>query len=352
MVENKKTNDAIKDIKREIDTYQDTVSALVCLGHILTWDDTTRSFRNGTKRCFGRRMNLVAGNRKNEPDPLTPDLVAVVSERQGVLAEAKASFHGSLKDRERDFKQLANYDMALEGWPTPTGKIDSHDVILLVHYSRKGSTLDLLEKAKKDGLLKPLRKFAAISFTRAPQSDEFLALECFWGEMSDGVLQKRMRPLSVPLEKVRPLNPASLYDANPHPVLLMQLAWDNVFNTLVSPNDYLEAGKRPYLITCSIDQVRELLARRCAPLSTDTRDPTIPRRELVKDMFWHFENMDLAKCTDQESGSYTVYYSRKSAPLDFFAKRYLALKAPKKASSKGKRGRSGKVNSNQEWLFR
>lgn len=330
-------------VRKKIDSYQDTVTALICFGHVLTWDDKGKCRKSNTHVAFGRLMNPSTSNKIQSKEPVTPDLVAVCSNDHGIIGEAKITLHGTVDERQGDIRQLVKYDDDLTGWPTKDGKLKSHDIVLLVHYSRKGDTQDLIEEAVKQKQLNLQRKFSAVCFTRAPQADEHFSLEHFYGEMSDQGLQKRMRPLFVPLEKVRPLNPATLYDAAPEPPLLLQLAWDHVFSQLVSEEDYLTLRKQPFEIDCSVDQTRDMLAKACGPAPIDKRDPPIPCRDWVKKMFDLLVKMKLAKCLDKDADKYKVFYRRKALPLDYFIDKYLSIakKKPKVVRATGVRGRKG-----------
>ena len=316
-------------IDLEINTYQDTVYALICLGHVATWDDSNRGFRPGTKYGIGCRMKTSIANRISPSRPATPDLIIVTPPR-GMVAEAKLSFHGSVADCESDLKQLMKYDDDLSGWPTPDGRIKAHDILLIVHYTRKGEATDILAAAKKAGTFVIKRKFAAVCFNRSPQGgSESMTLECFHGALTDRKLQRRMRPLAVPLAAVLPHHTAALYDYPPPMPLLLQLTWDRVFSTLVPPDEFLEPARKTFSITCSIDQVRELLADACGPPRLEKCQAEIPQRDWIKRMFLHLEQMGIARRIDSKPGSYTIDYCRKPSSLDFFKRMCLKITKPK-----------------------
>jgi hypothetical protein len=314
-------------VDEAINTYNDTVAALVCFGHVLTWDDDAKAKRAGSDFALGRKMDTSTENAVAPSTTVTPDLIAVVTPEYGIVGEAKPSFHGTVEDRADDLRQLMKYDDNLVGWQTPNERIAKADVVLLVHYSRKGDTQDVLEAATKDDRYRLARNFAAITFTRMPQVQEFMSLEHFWGRLSDPAIQKRLRPLPVPLEKVWPLYPAKMYDDPPPPPLLIQLAWDHVFNQLVSEEEY-QSGKRGFEIRCSVEKVRDMLAETCGPPRTGSRQPQIPQMDWVKQMFELLVKMKLAAREKSKPSEYRVFYRRKK--IDFFVDRYVKVTTKKK----------------------
>jgi len=244
-----------KSVDEDINTYNDTVDALICFGHILTWNDSAKAYRKGSIYALGRRLDTSSANAIVKNGTVTPDLIAVVSPQYGIVGEAKPSFHGTVEERKDDLKQLMKYDDDLVGWPIVGEKIERSDVALLVHYSRKGDAREILDAATQEKQFRITRNFAAITFCRMTQVQEFMSLEHFWGQFSDGGLQKRLRPLFVPLEPVRPLNPTLMYDDPPPLPLLIQLTWDHVLNRLI-PEEAFQSGRRGFEIRCSSQQVR------------------------------------------------------------------------------------------------
>src|SRR6187431_1907128 len=97
--------DASQAVYEAIDTYNDTVTALLCLGHVLIWDAATSAVRPGSAFRVGRRMDTSAKKRIAASATVTPDLLAVVRPDYGIVGEAKLSFHGTPEERERDLKQ-------------------------------------------------------------------------------------------------------------------------------------------------------------------------------------------------------------------------------------------------------
>ncbi len=328
-----------------INTYNDTVDALICFGHILTWDDEKRAYRLDNPYALGRRLETSPENAIAPESTITPDLIAVVTPKYGIVGEAKPSFHGTVEDRKDDLRQLMKYDDDLTGWPTVGEKIERSDVVLLVHHSRKGDSQDILEAATKSGRFRTTRSFAAVSFGRMTQIQEYMSLEHFWGQFSDNEVQKRLRPLLVPLEKVRPLNPSMMYDDLPPLPLLIQLTWDHVLNRLV-PEDEFQSGKRGFEIKCSVQQVRDMLAESCGPRRTDSRQPPIPKIDWVKQMFELLVKMKLAVREKDGLDEYKIIYHRKK--LAFFIEKYVKILSTKKPRIGRRRARRRIIRDHPE----
>jgi hypothetical protein len=304
----------VRALDEAINTYCDTVDALICFGHILTWEDSLKAYRPGSMFALGRRLETSAANRIVPSTPVTPDLIAVITPTSGIVGEAKPSFHGTVQEREDDLDQLMKYDDDLTGWPTAGEKVEKSDVVLLVHYSRKGDTQDVLEAAASSGRFRTTRCFAVVSFCHVKQVDEYMSLEHFWGGFSDREIQKRLRPLLVPLEPVRPLNPAMMYDDPPPPPWLLHLAWDHVFTRLI-PEEEFQSGRGAFQIKCSVQRARDMLAEACGPPRIDSRQPQIPRMEWVKQMFDLLVKMKLAVREKSSPDEYKVLYRKRKLPF-------------------------------------
>lgn len=169
MAESKGRKAAKDAALRDIDSYQDTVTGLICFGHAVTWDDKNRCLKPNCCMAFGRRMNTSAANAIRPDDEVTPDLIAS-ADGIAVVGEAKVSFHGTVESKEKELRQLMKYDDDLTGWKSADGKVVTHDVVLLVHYSRKGDTTDILEEAVKQKKLNFKRNFSAVCFMRTSQA--------------------------------------------------------------------------------------------------------------------------------------------------------------------------------------
>ena len=79
---------------------------------------------------------------KKSPN-LTPDCVVQVTPQYGIVAEMKKHYPN---DDLRPLEQIKKYDRELFGWWTPSGQIDSHDLVLLTHYFSSTNAQDALEK--------------------------------------------------------------------------------------------------------------------------------------------------------------------------------------------------------------
>ncbi|MDD5707697.1 MAG: hypothetical protein PHR35_17390 [Kiritimatiellae bacterium] len=313
-------NNLVKSMRQQIDTYNDTVDAIICLGHALIWDDGSKTFKKGAGYRLGRRMDTSQHNSVSPNTQVTPDLVVVVTNDYGVIAEAKPSFHGSVGSRQAELKQLMKYDDDLCGWMAPKECVATADIVLMVHYSRKGDTIDILDEAVRTGQLKTSKRLAAVSFARTPQVQEFISLEHFWGSWSDSVIQHRLRPLPVPLERVRPFCTLQLYDSEPPLPLLLQLTWDHVFSRMVPEEKFQDPTSRQFEVVCDVGMVRDQLAETCGQQRSEKRQPEIPRRDWVKKMFDLLVKKRLAEKLNDGDDKYKVFYSRKPDALEYFIK--------------------------------
>src|SRR3970040_1725122 len=95
---------SVRAVDDAINTYNDTVDALICFGHVLVWDDSSKAYRQGSSYALGRRLDTSSTNAVVKDGTVPPDLIAVVTPKYGIVGEAKPSFHGSVKEREDDLK--------------------------------------------------------------------------------------------------------------------------------------------------------------------------------------------------------------------------------------------------------
>jgi hypothetical protein len=322
----------IRKLRQDIDNYDQTVDALVLFGHVLIWDDKLKAVRPSSKFSLGRRFDCSPKNRVNPSGEATPDLSALFSATYGILAEAKISLKDSLEFHEDDLRQLMKYDDILTGWPTKTGKVSCADVVVLPHYTRKGAVKSLLEKAAEQGKFSMQCKFAAISFVRLTQAGgEYMAFDLFHGSLSDQNLQDRFGPLTVPMERVRPLYPFKVYDSEPPLPLTLTILWDQVMSALVDVKSY--KSLKGTELECTVEQLVDSFSKAFAPPQPDSRDPKLPKKAWIKKALNFLVSAKLAKCADVEAEKYLIQYRRKSSTLEFFIKLYARKSGSKKRRS-------------------
>src|SRR5207249_438523 len=125
-------------IRDDIDDYQDSVFAIIGFANFYRFDDTTRTMRDDVVVFQGRRLTpspAKAVNSDGNPvEFVTPDVGILLPSNLGVLAEVKKSFPADEQHWFDDFKQLMAYDDDLTGWPSASGAVTAHDVVLLVHW--------------------------------------------------------------------------------------------------------------------------------------------------------------------------------------------------------------------------
>lgn len=133
-----------KEIQEEIDNYKDTLYAIIGFMNLYRFDDESGLMRPDVVLFQGRRLSPklkkaesdVEQDKSGQSEWVTPDIGILLPTGIGVIGEVKTSFPEDRAKWISDFKQLMKYDRDLEGWPSASGTVSSHDIVLILHYSR------------------------------------------------------------------------------------------------------------------------------------------------------------------------------------------------------------------------
>ena len=147
-----------------IDDYMDTIHAMVGFANFYRYDDDTGRMREEVVIMQGWRFTPVEppGDDGELPDYVTPDLAVMHREDAGVVAEVKKSFPKDKSLWADDFRQLMSYDTDLEGWPSASERVTTHDVVLVVHHSRSTAVRDYYLEQAKAGQVSFRKPFAIV----------------------------------------------------------------------------------------------------------------------------------------------------------------------------------------------
>src|SRR5258706_6581159 len=275
----------------EIDNYKTTVLALIGFLNLFRFKDDTKTMDEEIFVFQGRRFITSEKNKISPNAEVTPDLAILLANKNGILAEVK---HSWPSDRERwmaDLQQLIRYDDDLRNWPTDSGKVHIHELVLLPHQSRGVAIREFLEEKIKSGAIAFERNVSLVEFNRSDQRRPFIFFRIQYGKIAlrDDVNKRLKEGVPVPVEALMvPYEKCKLYDAKPPLPYLLQLIWGDIVMPAVSTlPDYKKLRKNGKIsLDLTVDGVVNELADSCSfrNLETDTQhQPQIPQKSWIKD---------------------------------------------------------------------
>lgn len=228
------------------------------------------------------------------------------------MGEVKKNFPRNDDLRERKiFKQLKSYDQELMGWPTHSGEIESHSLVLLVHQTTSRAAQDAYGRLAKEDALKFERPFSIVQFNRSEQKEAYFFFQAVQGvldEIKDG--RDLHNGIPVPMQALmEPHAKSKLYDAEPPLAYLASLIWEHVIVDLASEDPKFPRLRRNQKleINVSIEYIVKKLHDRFSfshwHKKFEDRQPQVPGREWVqkaccflvqfKEARWVTENTEL-----------------------------------------------------------
>lgn len=252
-----------KETRVAIDDYADTVHAIIGFVNLYLIDDTYQQ-RPEVKGFQGRRLTPLS----LEQEPIeskvdhyvTPDLGVVIEGKKGILGEVQKNFPKDDTERGMQvFGQLRGYDQDLIGWPVASKKVESHEIVLLVHLTTSVLAKDFYEqKLQKKGIAFK-HPFSIVEFSRFEQMQEFFLFRAVLGKPTEIGGEEKLKfgvpvPMRVFLHEYAKIK---LYDAQPPVPYLADLIWTHIVTSIASENPSFEHLRKNQKIevTLAIDDV-------------------------------------------------------------------------------------------------
>ncbi|MGB2938016.1 MAG: hypothetical protein WBD05_07470 [Phycisphaerae bacterium] len=315
--------EATHQLRVECDNYDQTVQAIKALAHELLWVDKKKHLRSNGSAFIGRRMETSASNRISPENTVTPDLVVRTAPSHGVVAEAKLALAKTPANREEKLKQVQKYDDDLVGWDTPNEKVDSHDVLLVVHHFHGKQVQAQLREMMEAGQISFVRPFGLVCFGIVTQEEAWLSLELLEGHMSSGVKETKLanrHAMSLDHVAANPvLGSIALYDAEPPCPWLMHCIHEAIMSSALDDAEHLllqEEGLVEKKI--SVEHLRDLLSDLFGPGPPADRTPEIPRTSWVRKAMSLFSKMGWAKRL--AGHEYVFFIKNRRKPFEQFIK--------------------------------
>lgn len=330
------TADGIDKILSAIDDYENTAFAMLCLANLYRFDDKARSFREQVRFYQGRRLTTSDTNRRSPSTEVTPDLTITVDQDSASVAEVKMSLPDDRAFWSRTIEQLERYDNDLLGWPTPGGRVDSHDVILVVHQMRI-PIVEIIRSKMASSELRFERPFFVLSFIRSDQRDTFFLFRLELGEPSFAPVRERLAsPVSIPGDVVAVYyGRFKLWDSRPPIPYLMDLIWREVVADRAASDDRFAVLRRNSRlpIQLSIAEVASYLQDNFSfdqSIPTDAsatereRQPSVPRVDWVRAAIEGLVDSGQGRWLDEHRERCEIDYQKQKLNVEEFAVRYLA----------------------------
>lgn len=292
----KQINGQDKRIQAQIDDYRDTIFSILGFCSLWFFDAATNQNRTYVKVFQGRHLSPVDKDsqitHEQHKKDVCPDLGIVIRDQVGILGEVKKNFPKGHDERGKEiFAQLKAYDQELIGWPTNNERLQSHELVLLVHQTTSRAAQDFYTKDVKEGDLRFDRPFSIVQFNRSDQRVPY-----FFFQLVEGKIDKiegsvdLYHGIQVPMKNLLALySVIKLYDAKPPLAYLLNLIWDHVLTPLASEDPKFERLRinQKLEITVVVEDIIKRLHEGFSFFRWHTqypnRQPQVPHKEWVQE---------------------------------------------------------------------
>jgi hypothetical protein len=316
-------------IRDDITDYQDSVFAIIGFANFYRFDDRTKTMRSDVVIFQGRRLAPSPAKSVNSDgnpvDFVTPDLGILLPSNSGVLAEVKKSFPANEQYWFDDFEQLMAYDDDLRGWPSDSGTVPTHDVVLLLHQSRARAVSKFYEK-HRGKTIRFQRPFCIVEFNRSNERNAYFFFRKENGDLTEPKINERLdNGVQVPMFALTgTYSEIKIYDSEPPLAYMLHLIWEQVINNKASENPkYPSLRKKQRIdVEVSVEEVVNELCQKFSfhPMQTETgeRQPKIPKADWVQRAFDRLVKAGDAEWLDRAKGRLKAKFTRHEDVLAYF----------------------------------
>ena len=320
---------AQEEFRDKIDDYEQTIHAIIGFLNFYRYDAVSKKMKDNVLVFQGRRLEpssqKVMDLNGEKISHVTPDIVAFLPSKSGVLGEVKKSFPMEKERWMKTFEQLMAYDDDLTGWPSDDGKVNSHDIVLILHQSRAVPVRKFYEE-HKNSVIKFTRPFIIIEFNRSPERRSFIFFRTVLGSLTENEVNGRLENgVQVPMEVfVKIYSTIKIYDSKPPLPYLIELIWANVVLRCASEYPKFEKLKKKQKIdvVLEIDSIVEELHQgfsfRMLHGDNNERQPKIPKKEWVLCACEQLVKLNEASWVDSTKKTIKVFFRKYDDVLDHF----------------------------------
>lgn len=316
-------------IRDDINDYQDSVFAIIGFANFYRFDDRTKTMRSDVVVFQGRKLTpspaKAVNSDGNAVEFVTPDVGILLPSNSGVLAEVKKSFPANEQHWFDDFEQLMAYDDDLNGWPSASGTLPTHDVVLLLHQSRARAVSKFYEKHRGD-TIRFQRPFCIVEFNRSNERNAYFFFRKENGDLTEAKVNERLdNGVQVPmLAFTGTYSEIKIYDSEPPMAYMLHLIWEQVINNKASDHPKYSALRKKQRIEIEVsveevvDQLHERFSFRRLHTDASDRQPKIPKAEWVQRAFDRLVKAGEAEWLDRASGKLKVKFTKHDDVLAHF----------------------------------
>lgn len=310
-----------EQINDEIDNYKDTIYAMVGFMNFYRYDDTSKAMKDNVLVFQGRRLEpspekTINSNGEKIPH-VTPDIGVLLPSKDGVLGEVKKSFPIEQELWIKTFEQLMSYDDDLMGWPSTDKKVNSHDIVLILHQSRTKAVRKFFEE-HKGSKINFNRPFCIIEFNRSDERKAYIFFRIEYGLLSDNSVNGKLgNGVQVPMDVfIEIYSTIKIYDSEPPLPYLIELIWTNVVLRKASEETKFEKLRKNQKIEVilEIDNIIEELHQEFSFRSlygdNHDRQPKIPKKEWVMRACEHLVKSNEATWIDSTKATVKVFFRK------------------------------------------
>jgi hypothetical protein len=305
----------VSKVLEKIDDYEQSIHACLSLIHIYKWDEELKKVDPDVLHWIGKEFN---------PGELTPDVGLQLTDKRGLVVELKESLPQN-GDNENDywrdsFDQLKKYDSELEGWDTPSKKIENQELIFLTAQKFSRKVIDYINNNNLS-FNDFSKNFAILEYNPANGLKEGVFIRLENGDIDDfkTITKQRLRDgMTVSLTYLfhSGLSSIKFLDYQPPAVYTMAILWDLIFSSMISEDDWRNAkteGTRKMIeIEVTVDQLRNILSNNFA----DCNAKQGIREKWIEEALDNFVKIKLAKKRKDVVKGYTIKYRKKISADD------------------------------------
>lgn len=308
-----------EEFRNKIDDYEQTIQAIVGFMNFFRYDPVRKEIRRDVIVFQGRKFipsPQKSLNREGEKiNYVTPDIGILLPSKNGVIGEVKKSFPSKKERWLKIFEQLMKYDDDLTGWPTSDEKVNSHDIVLILHISRAVAVNEFYD-THKGTEIEIKRPFSIVEFSRSNEGKQFYFFRKVSGGLSEEAIDNQLKyGVQVPMDVfINLYSTIKLYDDEPPLPYFLQLIWENVVLFKAAESGRLERLRKNQKIDIDleIETIIEELHRgfsfRGLYDNESERQPKIPRREWVYRACYKLVELKEAKWSDEDKTTIIVFF--------------------------------------------
>lgn len=320
-----------EEFRNKNDDYAQTIHAIIGFTNFYRHDDASRSMKDNVVVFQGRRMepspDKVINSNGEKVLYVTPDIGVLLPSKKGVLCEVKKSFPKEQEHWIKTFEQLMSYDDNLTGWPSDDGKVNSHDIVLILHQSREVAVRMFYEK-KSGSEIKFNKPFVIVQFNRADERGSYYFFQKTLGSLSEKSVDERLTygvpvPMGV-FTNVVMYSIIKLYDSEPPLPYLIDLIWTHVVTQSAKNDPKFEKLRKNQKIdvVLGIEKIVEELHQgfsfRTLYSDNSGRQLKIPKKKWVVNACEQLVKSNEASWVDSTKTTIKVFFRRYDATMDHF----------------------------------